>query len=76
MTSANYDKVFVQLKAKPAILKKYLKHSAPKEKSCGKSKYKCQRCGRVGAHIQKYGLHLCRHCFRELAFELGFKKYD
>ncbi|MCK5449830.1 30S ribosomal protein S14, partial [Candidatus Pacearchaeota archaeon] len=23
-----------------------------------------------------YNLNLCRHCFRELAVELGFKKYS
>lgn len=76
MTTSNYKKVFKQLEAKPAKLKKYLKHSAPKERSYGVDKHRCQRCGRAGAHISKYGINLCRHCFRETAKELGFKKYN
>jgi len=37
---------------------------------------KCQRCGRSEAVIRKYGLMLCRQCFREVARELGFEKYS
>ncbi|MDN5358399.1 MAG: small subunit ribosomal protein [Candidatus Diapherotrites archaeon] len=37
---------------------------------------KCQRCGRPEAVIRKYGLMLCRQCFREVARELGFEKYS
>jgi len=36
----------------------------------------CIRCGSRDAVIQKYGLYLCRQCFREVARELGFKKYS
>ena len=36
----------------------------------------CQRCGRKRGIIRRYGLHLCRQCFREIAPELGFKKYS
>ena len=35
----------------------------------------CARCGRKRGIVRKYGLHLCRQCFREIAPELGFKKY-
>jgi len=76
MTYSDYRKVFKQLKAKPATLRKYVKHNAPVERTCGKTKKKCRRCGRVGAHIQKYGLNYCRQCFREIATQLGFKKYN
>jgi small subunit ribosomal protein S14 len=38
-------------------------------------KPKCSRCGRHGALIRKYGLYYCRHCFREIAEDVGFKKY-
>ncbi len=76
MSYSNYKKVFKQLKAKPIKLKKYIKHNAPKERSCGKSLKKCSRCGRVGGHIKKYGLNLCRQCFRDIASKIGFKKYD
>jgi small subunit ribosomal protein S14 len=76
MTTSDYRKAFTQLKVKPAKLQKYIKHNKPKNRSCGKALRKCRRCGRTGAHIQKYGLHLCRQCFREIAQEIGFKKYS
>jgi len=75
MTTSDYRKAFVQLKAKPAKLKKYIKHNSPKPRSTGNWKRKCERCGRFGAHLSRYKLHLCRQCFREVAPSLGFKKY-
>jgi small subunit ribosomal protein S14 len=36
----------------------------------------CERCGRKEGVIRKYGINLCRICFRELAKEIGFKKYS
>ena len=36
----------------------------------------CQRCGRKRGIVRRYGMHLCRQCFREIAPELGFKKYS
>ncbi|HLC99146.1 MAG TPA: 30S ribosomal protein S14 [Candidatus Nanoarchaeia archaeon] len=53
-----------------------MKHNAPKERSCGISRKRCGRCGRIRAHIDKYGLNLCRQCFREVAQDIGFKKYN
>ncbi|MDP3966341.1 MAG: 30S ribosomal protein S14 [archaeon] len=53
-----------------------MKHCKPKERKSGIAVQKCERCGRFGAHISSYGLHLCRHCFREIAKEIGFKKYS
>jgi len=76
MTYSDYKKVFKQLKAKPTKLKKFLKHNAPKKRSTGSNLNKCIRCGRTKAHISKYGLHLCRQCFREIAVNIGFKKYS
>ncbi len=76
MTASNYKKVFKQLKSKPVKLKKFIKHNAPKQRSCGKNLKICSRCGRRGAHIDKYGLNLCRQCFREIATKIGFKKYS
>lgn len=75
MTAGDYKKAFKQLKNKPAKLKKYQKHNTPKKRDFGVGSRKCRRCGRYAAHIQKYGLHLCRQCFRDIAKELGFKKY-
>ncbi len=76
MTVSDFRKVFKQLQAKPAKLKKFIKHNAPKERRYGRAARRCRRCLRVGGHISKYGLNLCRHCFREIAVELGFKKYS
>ena len=69
MTYSDHRKVFKQLRAKPVKLAKFRKHNAPKKRSCGFSLMKCTRCG-------KYGLNVCRQCFREIATQLGFKKYS
>jgi len=76
MTTSNHKKVLKQLKVKQPILQKFLKHNAPKKRSCGINLKKCIRCGRTGGHVSKYGLDLCRHCFREIATKIGFKKYQ
>ena len=47
-----------------------------KERKFGKGAYKCRRCGSHNAIIRKYGLYLCRQCFREVARQLGFRKYS
>ncbi|MBW3023299.1 30S ribosomal protein S14 [Candidatus Woesearchaeota archaeon] len=75
MTTKDYKKAFNQLNVKPIKKKKYIKNNAPVKKSCGLAKKSCQRCGRTGGHISKYGLNVCRHCFREIAQDLGFKKF-
>ena len=75
MTATNYRKMLKQLKGKPVKYKKFLKHNVPKERTFGIGSRKCRRCGRYGAHIQKYGMHLCRQCFRDIAKDIGFKKY-
>jgi small subunit ribosomal protein S14 len=41
----------------------------------GKGKRLCRNCGNSRALIRKYGLYLCRRCFREVAESLGFRKY-
>ncbi len=76
MTYSDFRKVFKQLRSKPAKLQKYIKHNAPKPRKYGRSKIKCRRCGRPGGMISKYGLELCRSCFREVATGIGFKKFS
>jgi len=76
MTSSSYKKAFKQLKHKRTKLTKYIKHNTPKKRNFGIGSRKCKRCGRYGGHIQKYGLNLCRTCFREVAKDIGFKKYE
>ncbi len=75
MTYSDYRKAIKQLKGKPAKLQRFEKHNAPKKRSCGINLRRCRRCGRTGAFIQKYGLNLCRQCFREVGPKIGFKKY-
>lgn len=76
MTTSDHKKAFTQLDNKPIKKAKFIKFNQPKKRSCGIALRKCRNCGRMGAHIRSYGLHLCRHCFREMAPELGFKKYS
>lgn len=76
MTTAHHSKVLVQLGGKPAKVAKYTKHNTPKNRTTGENAKPCSRCGRTGGHIDKYGLDLCRQCFREIATQLGFKKYN
>jgi ribosomal protein S14 len=45
-------------------------------KKVGKGTRKCKRCSSHGPVIRRYRLDICRHCFREVATELGFKKYE
>ena len=76
MTASNWKKILKQLESKPAVKARFLRFCKPKERKFGIATKKCVRCGRFGAHINTYGLHLCRQCFREIAEELGFKKYN
>lgn len=76
MTTSDFRKVFTQLDNKPIKLKKFMKHNAPKKRTCGKALKKCTRCGNSRGFIGKYGLDVCRRCFREIARNLGFKKYS
>lgn len=46
------------------------------EKDKAKKTRKCGRCGSRGAVMQRYGLYLCRRCFREMASKIGFEKHE
>src|SRR3989344_2993921 len=48
----------------------------PKDRKFGLGSRKCNRCGRYKGHIRKYGLDICRQCFRDIAKQIGFKKYS
>ena len=48
----------------------------PKKRKFGKGSMRCRRCGTHEAIIRVYDLYLCRRCFREVAQELGFRKYN
>lgn len=76
MTASDLSKIVKQVQHKPAKVARLMKHNKPKDRKTGIAKKKCERCGRFGAHISSYGLNLCRHCFREIATKIGFKKYS
>ncbi|MBD3312080.1 30S ribosomal protein S14 [archaeon] len=75
MTAKTPKKQYKQIKHKKVKAAKFKKHNFPKKRSIAGRSRRCTICLRRGAHISKYGLHLCRQCFREKASELGFKKY-
>jgi ribosomal protein S14 len=66
-------------RALPGIKKgkkvKIMARSEAKRKR-GKGSRPCRRCGSYGPIIRRYGLNMCRQCFRENAEALGFKKYS
>ena len=78
MTTSDPKKMYKQLKQKTQKLKRFKKYNLPKQRSCGRHTSKCIRCGRtgVGGFVSQYNLNYCRCCFREIATELGFKKYS
>ncbi|MCX8194628.1 MAG: 30S ribosomal protein S14 [Candidatus Micrarchaeota archaeon] len=47
----------------------------PQHRWQGKGARKCRFCGSARALIRSYGLRICRRCFREVAEEIGFRKY-
>jgi small subunit ribosomal protein S14 len=46
-----------------------------KERAYGKGSRGCVRCGTKQGLVRRYGINLCRQCFREVAEKMGFKKY-
>ena len=76
MTASDWKKVAEQIKTKAVKLAKLTKFNKPKDRKTGIAAFKCERCGRFGAHIKQYNLNLCRQCFREIAEEIGFNKYS
>jgi small subunit ribosomal protein S14 len=76
MTTSNWEKAFVQLNAKPIVKAKFIKHNHKKVRACGRTTVSCVHCGTFRAINGKYGLNLCRKCFRDFAQRLGFKKYN
>jgi ribosomal protein S14 len=49
---------------------------AKKNKKLDSRNLKCLVCGTNRGVIHKYGLNICRRCFREDALSIGFKKYS
>lgn len=76
MTTSHHEKVLPQIGKKPGKYQKFLKHNTPRRRTFGGSTKRCRLCGRTGGHINKYGLNMCRECFRNKALKLNFKKYN
>lgn len=36
----------------------------------------CSMCGTHKGVMQRYGMHICRRCFKDNAAKMGFRKYD
>ncbi|MEK6938877.1 MAG: 30S ribosomal protein S14 [Nanoarchaeota archaeon] len=53
-----------------------MKFNLSKKRTCGIALKKCRNCGRSRGLINKYGINLCRQCFREIGPNIGFKKYS
>ena len=45
-------------------------------KSQGKGGRLCRQCANPSGMIRKYGINMCRQCFRENAALMGFKKFN
>jgi ribosomal protein S14 len=58
-----------------------MREGKSKKKAGNESRYKgkgtrvCRNCGTSRGLIRKYGLNICRRCFREMGEALGFRKY-
>ena len=46
-----------------------------KKRKYGKGESQCRKCGTHRGVIRKYGLNYCRKCMREVAYNLGFRKF-
>lgn len=72
-----YKKTMKIFERKPGKMAKFKKHSVPKQRKFGFGAIQCLRCGKKQMGIiRRYNLSFCRHCFREVAKSLGFKKYS
>ncbi len=60
---------------KPGTLAKILKHNRPKKRKYGKGARKCIICGRHNGLIRKYGIMMCRECFKRYAEQMGWFRY-
>ncbi|MEM5870827.1 MAG: 30S ribosomal protein S14 [Candidatus Aenigmatarchaeota archaeon] len=47
-----------------------------KKRAYGRENFRCRKCNSTKGVIRKYGIMLCRKCFREEAKRLGFVRYN
>jgi len=53
----------------------FMKLTSGDERYKGKGNRVCRNCGNSRGLIRKYRLRVCRRCFREMAENIGFRKY-
>ena len=53
---------------------RFMRHNVPRARKYGRNVTRCPRCHSSWGVVSKYGLNLCRRCFRNVAHELGFRK--
>jgi len=56
------------------VLKLKKKTSSKKNPKLDAKNIGCTVCGTNRGMVHKYGLNVCRRCFREVASKIGFKK--
>ena len=56
--------------------KKTDKHNQKKVRSPKLKEAHCRVCGGVRGMVRKYGILLCRRCFKDNADKMGFQKFD
>jgi len=56
--------------------KKVDRHNTKKIRSPKLKEFHCRICGGQRGMIRKYGINLCRRCFKDYAEKLGFRKFD
>jgi len=50
-----------------------------KERTKTRKKYahkRCRVCNGTPGIIKKYGMNICRRCFKDQALQMGFRKYE
>ncbi|MDO8624676.1 MAG: 30S ribosomal protein S14 [Candidatus Diapherotrites archaeon] len=52
------------------------KHNQKKVRSPKLKEYHCRICNGQRGMVRKYGILLCRRCFKDNAIKLGFRKLD
>ena len=72
----SFKNAIKQIEHNPVKFARFMKFNKPKERKFGRNAFPCRRCGKTEGVITKYGLQYCRQCFREVARDLGFEKFE
>ncbi len=70
-----FERIGKNLVGKKAKHQRFMRFNSHKVQPHDARSRKCIRCNRPEAGIHIHGLRYCRECFREIAKDLGFKKY-